>query len=111
MNRKAVAQELVKVAKLLVGSMQRHCAFYKAKDDKWYMELASREYEEQRKATTYGPFESKSEADHFLTDYFSNPGGSFTDDSGRKPVPTKSPNGSPVQNPKHHRNIWGTSEC
>ena len=105
MNRVAVAKELVKVAKLLAGSKSRYCAFYKANNGKWYMELAAREYGEHKEATTYGPFESKEDANDFLHDNFSNPGGYFTDDSGRKPVPTRSPNGNPVQNPQHSRSI------
>jgi len=103
MNRKAVARELVKVARDLLGSTIRYCAFYKAKDDKWYMDLAKEKYGERYDATTYGPFGSEDETEDFLYDNFSNPGSRFVDDSGKKPAPTLSPNDEPVVNPKHFR--------
>jgi GNAT superfamily N-acetyltransferase len=87
------------------ASMQRHCEIYKAMNGKWYLELADREYEEYDKATTYGPFDSQESADKYL-DRFSNPGGMGISDSGRHPVPNKSPNGRPVQKPT--KSMWGS---
>ena len=59
-------------------SMSRHAAIYKAKNGKWYLELAPNEYGEEYDADLYGPFNSEKEADDYL-DNFSNPGGMFTD--------------------------------
>jgi hypothetical protein len=87
-------------------SCSRDCAFYKAQDGKWYMELAEEEYAGREDATTYGPFGSQEAADKYLTDGFSNPGSSWSDDSGKAPVPAMSPNGSPVQAPARLR-AWG----
>lgn len=89
-----------------MASRSRHCEFYKATDGKWYMELADREYGEQRDATTYGPFLTQEAADDYLRDNFSNPGGSYIDRSGKRETPMKSPNGDPVEKPK--RRMWGT---
>ncbi len=80
-------------------SMERYCAIYKAKDGKWYMDLAQDEYEDYDRATTYGPFPSEDAAEKYL-DNFSNPGGWTSDDSGKRPVPKKSPNGSKVVSPR-----------
>jgi len=102
MNRQAVARELVKVAKLLVSSVSRHCDLYKARNGKWYMNLGEEEHDEYRDSRTYGPFDSQEETDEFLSAYFSNPGSSEVDDSGKQPVPTRSPNGDPVVNPERH---------
>jgi len=82
----------------IAESMQRHCFIYKARDGKWYMELADREYGEREEATTYGPFGSEDDADDYL-DNFSNPGGYGVDSSGKLPAPKKSPNGRPVVRP------------
>lgn len=84
--------------RLLQASMQRHYSAYKARDGKWYMELAPHEYGEREDATTYGPFANESELDKYL-DNFSNPGGGGFDDSGKREVPKKSPNGRPVVKP------------
>lgn len=84
---------------LLVESMQRHCEFYLASNGKWYMELASDEYGEQFDSDVYGPFYSEKSALDYL-DNFSNPGGYGTDESGTRPPPTSSPNGSPVKSPQ-----------
>lgn len=86
------------LARLICESMQRHCDFYKASDGKWYMELADHEYADREEANTYGPFSSFDQAMDYL-DNFSNPGGFGEDDSGKRPPPTKSPNGRPVQRP------------
>lgn len=101
-------------------STPRYCEFWKASDGKWYLNLAVHEevldfdddfddedgsyrrssnqeidgtYED---SITYGPFPSEKECESYL-DNFSNPGSFYTDDSGKKPPPTKSPNGSPVE--------------
>lgn len=88
-----------RVHESLSESVSRHCAFYKARDGKWYMELAPDEHGEERDAFTYGPFRSDSAAEKYLHDNFSNPGSDEYDDSGNAPVPKRSPNGSPVQRP------------
>ena len=83
-------------------SMQRHCAIYKAKNKKWYLELADREYGEEHDATTYGPFNSEKDVQDEL-EYHSNPGGYSMDGSGKAPVPKRSPNGSQIQKPSSNR--------
>ena len=85
-------------------SIQRHCAIYKAKNGKWYLELADKEYGEEYDATTYGPFDTEDDADGELQ-FHSNPGGFSVDSSGKTPVPKRSPNGSPIQKP--NRRGWG----
>lgn len=77
-------------------SMSRHCSIYKAKDGKWYMDLANREYGDHYDSTTYGPFSSEEATMAYLDTNHSNPGSFFTDDSGKHPVPKKSPNGGKV---------------
>ena len=99
-------RDLIKEKKRLAESMQRHCEFYKAKNKKWYMELASREHGEDDDATTYGPFHSDDNAIEFLHDNFSNPGGYGVDKRGTARVPKKSPNGRPVQDPLSFRGGW-----
>jgi len=84
-------------------SMSRHCSFYLASDDKWYMDLANNEYGEWDEATTYGPFSSMEKAEDYLDNNFSNPGGYNVDESGEQEPPTESPNGSPVQRPSGGR--------
>jgi hypothetical protein len=93
---------LKKIDLFLNESMSRYCMFYKAKNGKWYMELASDEYGEHEDATTYGPFNNEKEAEDYL-DNFSNPGAWFSDKSGKQPVPKKSPNGRPVEAPVSQR--------
>ncbi len=80
-------------------SMQRHMALYKAKNGKWYLELAANEYGEQHEADLYGPFATEKAADAYLNN-FSNPGGGGYDDGGKQPVPKSAPNGSKIINPK-----------
>jgi len=87
-------------------SMQRYCNIYKAKNKKWYLELADQEYGEYYDATTYGPFNSMENAEDYL-DNFSNPGGLGIDDSGDTPTPKKSPNGKPIQKPQTQRRYGG----
>lgn len=87
------------IDKYLNESMSRHCEFYKAKDKKWYMDLAEREYAGYEDATTYGPFDTLDIAHDYL-DNFSNPGSYGEDASGKNPVPKKSPNGKQVQKPQ-----------
>lgn len=84
-----------KIDSMLNESMQRYCSIYRAKNNKWYLELADREYGDRDDATTYGPFDSEDEAEKYINN-FSNPGGWMSYGSGKKPVPTKSPNGSIV---------------
>lgn len=88
-----------------VASMSRHCFYYMASNDKWYMELADEEYGERRDSDTWGPFLSFEAARDFC-DKFPNPGMHSMDDSGLKPPPTRSPNGNPVQSPHSH---WSVS--
>ena len=85
-------------------SVSRYCSIYKAKNKKWYLELAPHEYGEYEDADTYGPFDSEDEADGFLSG-FANPGGLSIDKSGKKPVPKKSPNGRKIISPKIN-NRW-----
>lgn len=98
-------------------SEPRYCGVWKATDGKYYMDLADHgepdmdddedyygplgTYED---CTTYGPFDTSEKALEYL-DNFSNPGSFFTDDAGKTPPPTKSPNGKPVQSPRRSR--WG----
>jgi hypothetical protein len=96
----------MKFKKYITESLQRHCEIYKAKNKKWYIEIGTREYADQRDSITYGPFKSEKEADGELQ-YHSNPGGLSVDDSGRRPVPKKSPNGAPVQKPSKDQRGWG----
>ena len=84
----------------VVESMMCHCEFYKATNGKWYMELADNEYGESYDADTYGPFDSQEKAYDYLSNGFPNPGGHSSDDSGTRPVPTKSPNGGDVIMPR-----------
>ena len=74
-------------------SQSRHCEIYKAVNQKWYLELGDFEYAESEDSTTYGPFESYESAYKEL-DNHSNPGSLCTDESGKQPVPTQSPNGN-----------------
>ena len=98
-KRKAIIPNAQSFPKALRESMSRHCFIYKAKNGKWYMELAPDEYGEQHSADLYGPFNSEEAADDYL-DYFSNPGGLSLDKSGKMPVPKRAPNGSPIIKPK-----------
>jgi len=82
--------------------MSRYCHIYKAKNRKWYVDLADNEYGEEYDATTYGPFKDLKNAEKEL-DYHSNPGGYSTDKSGKHPTPKRSPNGSPIREPSANR--------
>lgn len=68
------------------------CAFWKATDGNWYMELESWDEDGESGSgdyISYGPFNSEDAALHYLKRYFANPGGWSTDDSGtRKPPRT-----------------------
>jgi len=77
-------------------SMSRHCAFYKAPNQKWYLELGDFEHAESQDSTTYGPFDTLELAEKELNNH-SNPGSSWTDEFNQRPVPTKSPNGTPIK--------------
>ena len=85
-------------------SQSRHCEIYKAVNQKWYLELGDFEYADHADSTTYGPFESYESAYKEL-DNHSNPGSLCTDESGKQPVPTKSPNGNPIK--RTGRMTWG----
>ena len=88
----------------LCESVARYAFEYKAKNGKWYLELTHDEYDyERRNATTYGPFDSQDSLNKYLRGNHSNPGGGSVDNSGKKKVPKKSPNGSPVIDPRKDR--------
>ncbi len=91
---------------LMVESSSRYCSMYKATNGKWYMELAAREYGDYEDATAYGPFSSMEAVMKHLQG-FSNPGGWDEDDSGTRPPPTQSPNGSKVVNPSMGAGSYG----
>jgi len=91
---------------LKTSSLSRYCGIYKAKNGKWYMDLADDEYGEWKDAVTYGPFPNEDRAVKYL-DNFSNPGGWVTDFSGEAEVPTRSPNGRPVQRPRSGGGMGG----
>ncbi len=94
---KTVSEEKLKS---LSESMQRFCQIYKARDGNWYLELSPNEHDDRSTAFAYGPFSSQKSADEYLSNNFSNPGSMGIDDSGKAPVPKKSPNGRPLQVPK-----------
>jgi hypothetical protein len=79
----------------MLESKLRYCAIYKAKNGRWYLDLADREYGEYRDSTTYGPFKTEKDVVNYL-DRFSNPGGWTVDRSGSREVPVQSPDGGPV---------------
>ena len=85
------------------ASMSRECFIFKAKDDQWYMHLANEEYGEYDDCTTYGPFPSEEATEKYLDNNHSNPGGYSVDDSGKKEVPTVSPNGRGIVKPGRSR--------
>lgn len=78
-------------------SVERDCSIYKAQDNKFYLEIdesparygddedgdddAPAEYE------TTGPFETEDAANDYLEANYSNPGSSWSDNSGKRPVP------------------------
>lgn len=76
-------------------SVSRYCAFYKATDGNWYMELATDETDED--IEIYGPFYSFESAMQYLDRNFSNPGAFNQDDSGTQPVP---------ENPIYPKRRW-----
>lgn len=80
------------------SSRSRYCFIYKAQNEKWYVELAEREYADRDDATTYGPFATEGSAREEL-EHHSNPGGLSVDSSGKLPVPTISPNGQRISPP------------
>jgi hypothetical protein len=83
-------------------SLSRHCAFYKATNDKWYMELGDKEYAfDDSECTTYGPFNSLELAEKEL-DNHANPGSVWMDETIR-PVPVKSGNGGMIKPPRSRR--------
>ena len=70
-------------------SVSRYCSIEKVQDGSWYLVLGNEEYADRSDSTTYGPFRSESAANEYLDDNFSNPGGFWVDDSGRRPVPSR----------------------
>ena len=94
-----VGEYQLKESLQLNESVSRYCDIYKTDDGKWYMDLANEEYGEYDDCTTYGPFNSSEAANTYLHDNHSNPGGGWEDDSGDRPVPTESPNGSSIVRP------------
>ncbi len=86
-------------------SVSRHCALYRAVDEKFYLELADEEYAGQDEAVTYGPFDTGELALAYL-EGFSNPGG-IDEYADTLPVPKKSPNGEPVCRPDSSSLRWG----
>lgn len=101
-------EEAAKERREKKASMQRYCGYWLASNGEWYVDLADREYGDYEDAFTYGPFRSEAEARKYVRDNHSNPGGSWTDDSGEKPAPRESPNGYPVQSP---RQVWRRWAC
>lgn len=94
---------LERIRSKITESEQRHCRIYKAKDKKWYLELADMEHGQERDSTTYGPFESEDKLTEYMRERFTNPGFLNIDRSGKKSVPKKSPNGRPVKKPEYNR--------
>ena len=86
MDNKLVANELVKIAKNLISSTPRFCEIYKANNGSWYLGLADHEHGQSEDARYYGPFNSEESAGDYL-DNFSNPGGYYTDRSGKRTPP------------------------
>ena len=80
-------------------SVSRFAEIFKAKNKKWYLNLADKEYGDYHDSTTYGPFDSEEEAEEELHNH-ANPGALYTDNKGKRPVPKKSPNGRPIQKPR-----------
>jgi hypothetical protein len=82
---------------VLFESSQRHAQVYKAKNRKWYLELAHNEYGEQEDADLYGPFASMKDAEDYVRN-FENPGGVMLD-SRTLPTPKRAPNYSKIKKP------------
>jgi hypothetical protein len=91
----------------LEESVSRYCAIWKASNNGWYLDLANKEHGDYEDATTYGYFRDEREAERFLDDNFSNPGGVDVDESGKEPPPKKSPNGDRVVDPASFRRQRG----
>ena len=87
-------------------SLQRHMDMYKARNGKWYLNLAADEYGEYEDSQTFGPFPNEKRIEDFL-DNFANAGGGSTDRSGKQPVPKRSVNGDKVWTPKEYLGAWG----
>jgi len=95
------AKDLAHAATKERDSVSRFAEIWLAKNGKWYLDLTHDEYDyEPENATTYGPFFDEDAAERYLFDNFSNPGALDVDDRGTRPVPRRSPNGSPVQKPR-----------
>lgn len=92
----------MRLEKYIIESVSRYCHIYKSKGNKWWIELADKEYGGRSDATTYGPFKSEDDAEKELQ-HHSNPGSLSFDRSGKAPVPKKSPNGRPIQKPSSQR--------
>ncbi len=76
-------------------SSVRHCSFYPTAQG-WFLNLADQEYGEYSDADAYGPAPTYFEANRYLYDYFSNPGGQDRSMTLRE-VPSRAPNGSKIQ--------------
>jgi len=69
-------------------SCQRRCDIFLATDQNWYMLLGDFEYAEDTcDCTFYGRFSSEEDTLKYLHRAHSNPGGSNTDNSGKRPPP------------------------
>ena len=86
-------------------SVLRYCGFYKAKNDKWYLDLADDEYGSYEDANTIGPFYAEAGVEKYLNQ-FANAGGCDISRSGNEEVPTVSPNGFPIEKPIFSKNFF-----
>lgn len=70
-------------------SCSRRCDFFKAKDGQWYVTLGNFEHaHDADECTNYGPFADEDAAEDYVFNNHSNPGGSCTDESGTREVPS-----------------------
>jgi hypothetical protein len=84
------------VPEFIQASVRRYCEFFLATDGRWYIYHADDDHGDLDDSTAYGPFRSEDEADFYVRNYLSTSGASDTDDSGNRPPPTRSPNGTPL---------------
>lgn len=78
----------------------RHCDFYKAQDQLWYMNYAPFTGGNFKSSDCFGPFKTFQVAFAYLKAHLPNPGGWAKDASGKKPIPRRAPNGHPVKHPE-----------
>lgn len=109
---KGVRFEMTSLGRILKGekarniyleSEPRFAEIFKTKSGRWWLTLGDSERAGPERSTTYGPFKTQDEADEFMSDNFTNPGGFSIDKSGKKRDPKKSPNGRPVVSPDDRR--------